>query len=249
MQLDWQSIGVQTVREADNGTDALKIALDVQPDVILADIRMPGLDGLELARQIHESGVDCKMLILSGYGTFEYAKQAIKYGVYDYLLKPAAPQDVLDAVKRALAEKKKMRTEVLRSQMHQTVIDMGSEQGQGQEIVRYIEENYMNDISLTTLSEALHFTPTYLSRLIKKLTGYNFMYIVGIMRMLKAAELLTTTNLKVFMISEKVGINDPRYFSILFKKTFGKTPGEYRKEQHTGSEVTLLNFLGMEKQQ
>ena len=111
------------------------------------------------------------------------------------------------------------------------------------DILQYIEQNYMTDITLATLSEHMHFSPAYLSRLIKKETGYNFIWLLTMMRMLKAAELLTTTNLKVYAVCERVGIADQRYFSQVFRKTFGHTPMEYQKLNTKKTYADLMEFL------
>lgn len=240
-KLDWASVGITAVRTAENGLMAIKTAMGFHPDLILTDIRMSGVDGLEVARQVHDAKLDCKIILLSGYGTFDYARSALKYGVCDYLLKPASPEEVLGAARRALSDKAKEKAEALLEDV--AGLDVG--EGQAREILEYIEENYMNwDISLTTLSDELHLSPAYISRLVKKATGYNFMRILALMRMLKAADLLSNTGLKTYVISKRVGINDPRYFSQLFKKTFGKTPGEFRRGLRTDGDVSILSFLG-----
>lgn len=98
-----------------------------------------------------------------------------------------------------------------------------------QDILDYIDCNYMQDISLVTASEYVHMNHIYISRLIKKETGETFLDILTKTRMKKACELLTNTDLKTYEISYKVGINDCNYFSQVFKKNLGVTPSEYRE--------------------
>ncbi len=87
--IDWESIGFERVGSALNGEEALSLAADLHPDVVLTDIRMPGMDGLELIRQFRESpGLDVDIIVVSGYDEFEYARTAIRFRVSDYLLKP-----------------------------------------------------------------------------------------------------------------------------------------------------------------
>lgn len=243
--LSWERVGIAEKRMSDSGVDALKMISSFCPDIILTDIHMPGLDGLQLAREISASERKCKMILLSGYGTFEYAKEAIRSGVFEFLLKPSSPEEILDAVHRAVKELEVNTVLTRRDSVEQEKEEMfaAGEDRNGRWIMDYIEKNYMNEITLTSLAEYTHFSITYLSRLIKKETNYNFTKLIGIVRMLKAAELLTNTDLKVYAICERIGINDQRYFSQLFRKTFGKTPMEYRKCCVGCSEGSLIEFI------
>lgn len=87
--IDWEACGFQIVDEADNGEDALELIERLQPDVVITDIRMPVLDGLELIRHVvMKDIVKPYFIIVSGYDDFNYAQQAVRYGVHDFILKP-----------------------------------------------------------------------------------------------------------------------------------------------------------------
>lgn len=86
--IQWETIGAVVVGEAKNGRDALNMALDIRPDVVISDIRMPILDGLELCRKINETMPDVVKILFTAYGDFSYAQKAFRYGVGDYILKP-----------------------------------------------------------------------------------------------------------------------------------------------------------------
>ena len=97
---------VEIAATALNGEDAYQKILDLRPDILITDIRMPIKSGLELIRQLKEEHLSVKTVILSGYKDFEYAKEAIKLGVDEYLLKPVSVEAVsythLDVYKRQL---------------------------------------------------------------------------------------------------------------------------------------------------
>ena len=98
--IDWKKFGFEIVAEACNGSEALgKIELE-KPDVVLTDIRMPVMDGLELAKRINEKYSDIKIIILSGFADFEIARSAIKFKVYDYLLKPTDKKVFIETFQR-----------------------------------------------------------------------------------------------------------------------------------------------------
>ncbi|MCL6458293.1 MAG: response regulator transcription factor [Gorillibacterium sp.] len=87
--IDWEACGFQVVEEADNGEDALEVIRRIQPELVVTDIRMPVLDGLELIRRVTEGRVaNPVFIILSGYDDFNYAQRAVRYGVHDFILKP-----------------------------------------------------------------------------------------------------------------------------------------------------------------
>ena len=86
--IDWEKLGVELTGLCRNGLEAYDMIIDEDPDIVLTDIRMPGMDGLELIRKVSLMDLDTRFILLSGYGEFEYAKEAMKYGVKHYLLKP-----------------------------------------------------------------------------------------------------------------------------------------------------------------
>ncbi len=87
-KLDWEAIGFEVIGYADNGEDALEIAERLRPDVVMTDIKMPFMDGLTLANKLKQISKDTKIIIFSGFDDFEYAKEAIKLNVEEYILKP-----------------------------------------------------------------------------------------------------------------------------------------------------------------
>lgn len=86
--VDWEALDMEVAGIAHNGIDALKMAQTLSPDLMISDIRMPGYDGLELLAKVKALRAEIEFIIISGYGHFEYAQNALKYGVRDYLLKP-----------------------------------------------------------------------------------------------------------------------------------------------------------------
>ena len=85
LSINWEKIGVKVVADVDNGLDALEILQSEIIDVILTDIRMPGMDGLGLARFIYEQELCAKVILLSGYSDFDYARTGIQYNVLEYI--------------------------------------------------------------------------------------------------------------------------------------------------------------------
>lgn len=118
---DWESKGIEIVEEASSGQDALEKAKRNPPDIILTDIRMPIMDGLQFIQGLKDSGIDAKTIIISGYSDFDYAKKAISLGAYDYILKPVEDENLLSVVERCMNDIKNERSkaDLVRKADHQ----------------------------------------------------------------------------------------------------------------------------------
>lgn len=110
--IDWKSLDMEIVGVAHNGVEALDMIKILSPDLMITDIRMPGYDGLEMIQRAKLIKEDLDFIIISGYSHFEYAQNAIKYGVSDYLLKPIKKEDFLIALNK-MRERYLQRTEQL----------------------------------------------------------------------------------------------------------------------------------------
>ena len=86
--IDWESLGFSVVGTAQNGKEALELIEEYHPDLLISDIKMPFMDGLELSKTIHENYINTKIILFSGWDDFEYARTAISYGVSQYIMKP-----------------------------------------------------------------------------------------------------------------------------------------------------------------
>ena len=98
--IDWASHGFEFAGEAGDGEYAYPLILKAQPDILVTDIKMPFMDGLELSRLVKKALPRMRIIVLSGYNEFEYAKEAIKIGISDYLLKPVSSAGLIDALKK-----------------------------------------------------------------------------------------------------------------------------------------------------
>lgn len=97
--IDWQSLNVEIVATCKDGLEAYAACMDLCPDIVLTDIRMPGLSGLDLIQKLRKASPDTRFIILSGYGEFQYAQEAMSFGVQHYLLKPCNEEQIIRAVK------------------------------------------------------------------------------------------------------------------------------------------------------
>lgn len=266
LSLDWKSINVMVCGAAQDGNEALDLARHTKPDIILSDISMPAIDGISLAREILSENSDCRIIFLSGYSDFQYAKAALSIGVFDYILKLSSPDEIFNCVQRVMSRILKERNEkislhVMQEELraHQIVDKHIRNKNNDSsepctqtsdnfvnriiEYIEYIESNYMYDISLMTLSQEMHLNSIYISHLLKKNTGYTFLEILTAARMIKAVELLRNSDINISQVSEAVGINDQRYFSQVFKKIFNQTPRHFRNFNNVDIKKDIFDIL------
>lgn len=239
--LDWSSVGIQNVYSAENGVEARDCLEKEQVDLLISDIRMPGLTGLELAAYLRQYAKETLVIILTGFGEFEYAQEALRSQVFEYLLKPVNPEELLAAAHRAVQWQKQMKYQhhVMREYENgvgscgtkeQILKSFGRMNPQVAAILEELADKYCHDITLAGLAKEHHFTSIYLSRLIKKETGYGFTDLITAIRLMNVLDLLQEEKVKIGNICERTGFRDQRYFSQVFRRVFGCTPGEYKKQ-------------------
>jgi two-component system response regulator YesN len=334
---------LELIGEASNGQEALEIVKQKNVDIILMDIKMPKIDGLEATQKIMNSFSNIKIIIITAYNEFDYAQQALKYGAVDYLLKPVKTEKISEVLNELILdiEEERLYKQLLRhshddseesAQFHQEffieekklyelvkegakeevngfvdkllreirdqdyplvkfkiriiefLVSLSRTINQEAEIdihhfyfesllsestelnsveqfaewvkkkldlvmqkvanayneiddnvirrtINYIQENYDQDLTLERVAEEVHLNPSYLSHVFKEETGNNFINYLTKIRLEKAQELLKNSKDNITKIANQVGYQNANYFSQVFKKEFGLTPTQYRKEK------------------
>jgi two-component system, response regulator YesN len=146
--IDWSKLNIEVVGLCRDGIEAYDMIIDEYPDIVLTDIKMPGLSGLELIKRITKSKLNIQFIILSGYGEFSFAKEAMKYGVKHYLLKPCNEGQIIEVINEAIEDcSKKIAFQEL-EEKHQVLSKNFYEN-----IVRNIlTENLSTTVSLSSLT-------------------------------------------------------------------------------------------------
>lgn len=232
METDWKALGFVVAAEAENGLEALDAVHKYQPDLIICDIRMPKMTGLEMLKVLRSEGNQVHVIFLTAYSEFEYAKEALKLYAFDYLLKPFEDGELEAAVTRAkkAIEAKQGERKRLEEEKVLSVNETGSSKSRYiREAIGYIGEHYAeSDISVGTIARSLGISEGHLSHLFKKETDYTVMAYITRYRMRAAMALLSDCRNKVYEVAEKVGYKDITYFSSTFKKIVGMSPSDYQ---------------------
>lgn len=238
--MPWSSFGAELVGEAENGEEALELCVALEPDLVISDITMPIMDGLELFRHVKKRFSHIQFVLLTCHSDFHYAQEALKLGALDYFTKLSFDEeDMKTAVEKARAairrevdlkqyEQERMRRE-LANPPKPGKSDERKIRKEVQLAQRIIEIKLGEPITLTSVSEEVGLSSYYLSRLFREETGESFNDYVTRLRMEKAVNLLQNTQLKVYEVAEQVGIPSYRYFSQLFRNWTGVAPTDYKK--------------------
>lgn len=226
----WEELGFEVVGQFENGRQALDFIRTSSLDVVLSDIQMPVMTGVELAKELFLEKSKVKVVFLSGYADFGFAKQGIIYGVKDYVLKPAKYAEMIEVFHRIKSE-----LEADRSGPAAEIQDEANELKEynyDEEVIAtvklYIEKHY-RDASLKEAAKLVRMNTSYLSNFFKQKTGQNFYHYLLMVRMQKASDQLKDIHNKIYDVSYNVGYSNPKNFTRTFKSHFGVTPMEFRR--------------------
>lgn len=209
------------IYEAKNGQEAIDILLSHRPEILLLDVQMPLKNGIDVMKEAERAGLNPLVIILSGYDEFKYAQQALRYGAKEYLLKPVRAADILKCIYRLADEyfTEESVSDVTEGRQANQFVHMAQE---------YMEEHYMENITLNDVAESIGISSGYLSTLFHNNLEYGFADYLNHIRIDRACSYLEQNFFKTYEIAYKVGFNDEKYFSKVFKKIKGMSPREYR---------------------
>ena len=236
---------------AENGRKAADTAVLWGADLILMDIEMPGMSGLDAARAVLAQRPGCRVIFVTAYSLFQYAHEAVHLGACDYLLKPVDPDELEASIRRAMrqVEAERKLEELATAKALPEPQDAGVAPAEDAadedspaamvmaQVRRYLEDNYMFDLSLDSVGEILHISPAYLSAQFKKYQKMNFLDCLTELRINAAKELLADPLRSTAEVASMVGYDDSSYFARAFKKRTGMTPTQYRRQAGRGAGV------------
>ncbi len=232
----WGDFGAEVIGAAGSGMEGILLAREHHPDVLIVDIKMPGLSGLDVIARLREE-VEAEYIILSGYGEFEYAQQAIALGVCAYLLKPVDDEELAEAMKLAAGhiEKRRMHLHAaVKMQDPHAFLRLPEEEpirGYLLHAVRYMEEHMAEPITVREVAEELGLSVSYLHKLFAR-CGTSFNSYLTECRLRRAGQMLREGDEKIYAVAAACGYQDTRYFSKIFQKHMGVKPTEYRYGKH-----------------
>lgn len=219
--------GFTVVGTAQTGSQAYKLICKKAPDILISDIRMPVMTGIELMEKARIMFPELQFIIISGFSEFEYARSAIRLQVSDYLLKPVETEELQKALNKIRLKLQE------RAQEESAAFNGDSENKTAEQVafavIEYLQHHYNEEVNLNQIASALHYSPSYLTKIfVQQYDTTPSKYMISL-RMQKAQQLLAhNPELSVRQIGETVGYPEQGYFSRIFKKYVGVSPLEYR---------------------
>lgn len=228
------------IYEAKNGKEAVEIFEREKIQIIILDIEMPGMNGLEAARYMRSRNENCVILFLTAYDEFSYAKQAIAVKALDYLLKPYEEKELIYAVEEAarLVDRNQKISSLGIFQEAEPLLGMKVDDVRlslvKERIETYIKEHYTEEISMNELAQKMNYSEAYFCKLFKQCFRVNFTTYLAGYRIEIAKKLLENPTTNIKEIGKACGYADSNYFSRIFKRAAGCTPTEYRNQIMSG---------------
>ncbi len=243
------------VLEAENGKRALEIFRSTDIHVVILDIEMPGIKGIDAAEIMRKEKEGFCIIFLTAYDKFEYAKKAIAVHALEYLLKPYSEKELVSVVEEALyLAEKYVQGEVYSSyspdilgilgnrsedkHVIESPMEFESEENNisrfnvlASMVEEYVRSNYMNEISMQEAARAINYSETYFCKMFKQQFGQNFTTYLTEYRINEAKKLLKQPNMSVKEVGVKVGYPDSSYFARVFRRSVGISPSEYQLQR------------------
>lgn len=256
--IPWSELGMEVVGAVSNGFSACELMERQAVDILVTDVNMPHMSGLELARRAMDRRPDVRVVFVSGHQDFHYVKQALSLKACSYVLKPMDDDELVASLRQITLELEyeahRKRTEEQYLKMMQALEaqesgkpeDARGRQGEPEtsqlrhapgssrlirEIVATMQARLHDNLTLKNIAQQFAFSPNYLGHLFKEETGQGFSEMLTELRMKRARELLKDPKVKIYEVAGQVGYRYMPYFSRQFKETFGMTPMEFRKRE------------------
>lgn len=240
--INWAALNCVVAGEAGNGKDGLELILRERPDIVIADIHMPLMDGLEM---IEAASKEYRFwsILLTCYSEFEYAHRAISLQVFEYLMKPVNERILRETLMRLIGkiDRERLSDRVLQrlSNSSMSVEDenlrVHAAEDSGNyyvnEALQEIYEHYVEKISVEMIAEQLGISSSYLSRKFKEVTKHSFLDYLNQYRIIKAIQLMGNGKYRFGEIADMTGFSSEKHFYSVFRKYTQMTPSEFIKER------------------
>lgn len=230
----WSECGFEISAEASNGKYALDILENETFDLIFTDIRMPFVDGIEMLRRLKDKENKIPVIFASSYDEFEYARQGLVLGAFDYLLKPVNAKKLEEVLYRARDRIEELNNgeqvePAIAAVMNTLNISTDKDLFVTQ-VITYCSKHFDSIIFADEVAEELGYSKDYFGKLFKQHFDITFHDFYLKIKIEHAKELIRTGNYKTYEISEILCFSSVDYFTKVFKNVTGMTPSEYKSK-------------------
>jgi YesN/AraC family two-component response regulator len=213
---------IKIIAQAKNGKEAIELDKRFNPEIIIMDSKMPGIDGIKASKIIKQQNTD-KIVIMMVYDDFELMHKSLILGINDYILKPIKPSDLINIIDKSIVNlKTNSKLQIERYTKDKKDLSIKAS-------IEYINNNLGKDVSLEKVASICNLSPCYFSKVFKKEVGINFISYLNDKKINRAKEILETTDIPITNIAIDLGFEDCGYFIRVFKKLQEVTPKKYRE--------------------
>lgn len=229
--LDWAKYGFGCIETSETAEGAISKAVEIYPDIAIFDICIGKDLGYEAIGKLNTLGLPTKYIIMSGYNEFEYAREAIRCGVKDYLLKPVNRSKLQEVVEKIIVEDLHGTLEGTSDANLDPVLGVryDSLSKLTNHILLRVKADYAQNLTLKLVAEQFRMNGTYLGQIFLKETKMKFSEYLMAYRMQRARERILSTDEKIAGIAQSVGYSNLGYFYTHFHGFYGKSPSDLRK--------------------
>lgn len=220
----WATLDILIAGVCEDGAEALQFLATHDVDLVLCDIRMPKVDGLQFARVVRERGWHSEIVFISAYEDFEYARQAIELGIKHYIVKPAGYEELRDVFRKLV---KGLRTDSVEESTRADRSENWHSPDKSSSLfdrVGLLVEHSLASVTLVSAAQQLGMSPNHFSFRFHSETGTTFAQFVRETRMRRAKEMLLTRSLRIYEVSRRVGYSSVKSFARAFKHYYGESP-------------------------
>lgn len=237
--MPWQEHNLVVVGEAGNGKKALEFLETNQVDLLITDLAMPVMSGIDLMRSVKEQYKDMSMVVLTFHQDFELIQEALRLGALDYITKVELEHEQMDDVLRRIVGKMKEqnRGAGVEVQTHMHVVE-DAEGPYSPEVtasiwkaVDILHQEFQQELLLPDIAKRVTMSRSYFSRCFRDIVGRTFNDYLREVRVNHAKVLLKQTGKTIGWIATQAGYPNEKYFSKVFREVTGMLPGEFRKSQ------------------
>ena len=230
--IDWAGMGCCVVGDAPDGRAGLELLRRERPDVVLTDIRMPCMDGIEMAERAWTEGILPQLVFLTSYAEFDYAQKALRLHAADYLLKPVDEAELAALMRRLANESASPEAEpVVESIDWRRYFADDGLNPYVQHAMKRIQQDYREKLSIEMLAEEAGVSASYLSRKFKEATGQTFLELLTRTRLQSAILQLSSGKYRVYEVAEENGFGDYKNFCTVFKKYMKCSPRIFLQQE------------------
>jgi two-component system, response regulator YesN len=240
--MPWREHNLEVVGEAGNGKKALEFLENNQVDLLITDLAMPVMSGIDLMRCVKEQYKDIKMVVLTFHQDFELIQEALRLGALDYITKVELEHEQMDEVLRRIVGK--MKEQNIRTRDTKVEIRGNSSFAEDDEgpystevkasiwkAVEIIHQEFQTELLLPDIAKRVTMSRSYFSRCFRDIAGKTYNDYIREVRVNHAKVMLRQTGKTIGWIATQAGYPNEKYFSKVFRELTGMLPGEFRKSQ------------------